>query len=538
MVTADAVVIGAGPNGLVAANLLADAGWDVVVLEAEEEPGGAVRSAELLEAGYVNDRCSSFYPFAAASPVFRRLDLERHGLVWRRAPLVLAHPATDGSCPVISTDLDETARSLDALHPGDGDAWRRLHGEWRRLREPLLDALLGPFPPVRAGVRLAGRLRRDLLRFARFSILPARRLAEEHFGGEAARRLVAGAALHSDVAPDAAVGGFLGWLLCMIGQDDGFPVPEGGAGRLTAALVRRLGDRAELRCGAPVARVVVEGGCAVGVDLAGGERILARRAVLADVDAPRLMHHLVGREHLPARYLEDLGHFQWDHATVKIDWNLDRPLPWRSADARRSGTVHVADSIDELTQSESELIRGLLPVKPFVLVGQHAASDPSRQPAGHDTVWCYTHLPRTVRGDAAGEIAVRCGAGGSGGGGLDPAAVERFVERVQGRIEELAPGFGAAVRARHVADPAALEAHDANLVGGAIAGGTSQLHQMLVFRPVPGLGRPETPIRRLYLASASAHPGGAVHGAPGANAAHAARLHDRTPGALWRRRRP
>ena len=195
---------------------------------------------------------------------------------------------------MISTDLDETARSLNALHPGDGDAWRRLHAEWRRVREPLLDAMLGPFPPVRAGVRLAGRLRRDLLRFARFSILPARRLAEEHFGGEGGRRLLAGAALHSDVAPETALGGFLGWLLCMIGQDDGFPVPEGGAGQLTAALLRRLGDRAEVRCGAPVEHVVIDAGCAVGVDLAGGERILARRAVLADVDAPRLMGDLVG----------------------------------------------------------------------------------------------------------------------------------------------------------------------------------------------------------------------------------------------------
>ena len=185
-----------------------------------------------------------------------------------------------------------------------------------------------------------------------------------------------------------------------------------------------------------------------------------------------------------------------------------------------------------MTQSESELIRGLLPAKPFVLVGQHAVSDPTRQPAGHDTVWCYTHLPREVRGDAAGDIEVR-----HGRGGLDAEAVERFVDRVQRRIEEQAPGFEAAVRARHVAGPEALEAHDANLVGGAIAGGTSQLHQMLVFRPVPGFGRPETPIRRLYLASASAHPGGAVHGAPGANAARAAQLHDRTPRAMWRRLR-
>jgi phytoene dehydrogenase-like protein len=514
---ADAVVIGAGPNGLVAANELADAGWSVIVLEGQATPGGAVRSAPLIEPGFVNDLCSAFYPFAAASPVFARLELERWGLTWCRAPLALAHPQADGSCTVLSTSLEETAAGLGC--PEDAVAWRELHHEWQEVREPLLRCLLGPFPPLRGGARLAATLRRDLLRFVRFSLLPVRRLGEERFRGEPARLLLAGAALHSDLAPEAALSGFLGWLLCMIGQDDGFPVPAGGAQSLTDALVARLGGRGRLRCGEAVERIVTRRGRAVGVRLAGGEAVIARHAVLADVDAPTLYGRLVEPGLLPAPFRADMGRFHWDRSTVKVDWNLDRPIPWTADAARRAGTVHLADSVDELTETESQLVRGLLPARPFLLVGQHATTDASRYPAGCDTVWAYTHVPQSVRGDAGAEWT----------GHFDAEAVERFADRMQERIEAFAPGFEAAIRGRHVAGPAELEGHDPNLVGGAVAGGTSQLHQMLLFRPTPGMARAETPIPGLFLASASAHPGGAVHGAPGANAARAARLHALLP---------
>ncbi|MGH9151946.1 MAG: phytoene desaturase family protein, partial [Acidimicrobiales bacterium] len=257
----DAVVIGAGPNGLVAANLLADRGWDVVVLEAQPRPGGAVRSAELVEPGFVNDVFSAFYPLAAASPVIASLGLGDHGLRWCRAPLALAHPAADGTCPVVSGDVAETAASLDAGAPGDGDAWRRVYGRWERLGGPLLDALLSPFPPVRAGVRLVGATRpSELAELARFLLLPVRRLGEEEFAGEAARRLLAGCALHTDVFPESPVGGLMGWLLASIAQERGWPVPEGGAGRLADALVARLAAAGgELRCATPVTGVVVRG---------------------------------------------------------------------------------------------------------------------------------------------------------------------------------------------------------------------------------------------------------------------------------------
>jgi phytoene dehydrogenase-like protein len=498
---ADAVVIGAGPNGLVAANLLADAGWDVDVLEAQQEPGGAVKSAELTKPGFVHDVFSAFYPLAAASPAIRGLGLEEHGLRWRHGPLVLAHPLPDGSCAVLSRDLDETAASFDAFAAGDGEAWRRLYRIWRRAGPGILGALVEPFPPLRAGGRLAAGLRGDLLRFARLALLPVRGLGEERFAGAGGRLILAGNALHADLTPESAFGGFLGWFLTVLGQDVGFPVPEGGAGRLTDALVRRLEQRGgSVTCEQRVSRILIRRGRAVGVRTEAGIEVEARRAVLADVAAPALYLDLLPRERVPAATLRDIRAFHVDPGTVKVDWALDGPVPWSAEQARRAPVVHVAASVDELTVSSSELFRGLVPADPFLVLGQYGPIDPTRFPPGRDVAWAYTHVPQ----------------------GWDDAGADALVERIEQRIEALAPGFRALVRARHVLAPRDFERLDENLVGGALMGGTTQLHQQLVLRPMPGLGRPETPVRGLYLASASAHPGGGVHGGPGAIAAKAA----------------
>ncbi|MEA3215135.1 MAG: hypothetical protein QOJ19_1291 [Acidimicrobiia bacterium] len=523
---ADAVVIGSGPNGLVAANMLADAGWSVDVLEAQDDPGGGVRSSELIEPGFVNDLCSSFYPLVQGSPAFAALELERYGLRWRRAPLVLAHPSNDGTCAALAPRPDETAACLDRFAPGDGEAWLRLHERWRRVREPLLDSLLRPFPPVRGATRMAARLRTDLIRFTRFTLLPVRRLGEEEFRSPQAQRLLAGSALHGDFAPENTMSGFFGWLLSMLGQDDGFPVAEGGAGQLTAALVRRLEDRGgRMHLATPVTRIVVEGRRVRGVRTAGGDVVAADRAVLADVDAPTLYRRLVGGEHLPTSLLGDLDRFHRDSPTLKVDWTLNEPIPWLAPEARRAGTIHLADDIDALTIAQAQLACGMLPGSPFVILGQQSMTDPSRQPPGRETVWAYTHLPAHPKGDVLEQIRTP----------LDADGYERLADRVQAQIERLAPGFGALVRARHVTNPRQLEEHNANLVDGAIAGGTGQLHQQLVFRPVPGWGRAETPIGGLYLASSSAHPGGGVHGACGANAARAALWHHRIRAVTLRR---
>jgi phytoene dehydrogenase-like protein len=509
-VTYDAVVIGAGPNGLVAANLLADRGWSVLVVEAQDDPGGAVRSGEIVRPGFVSDRFSAFYPLGYASPTIRRLRLEDHGLRWVRSRYAVAHPDADGRCAFISTRLEETKAGLDRFAPGDGAAWEALYDYYRRIGPGLLEALMTPFPPIRAALRILrglGFSRREILRFARFGVLPVRRLAEETFEGEGGAWLLAGNALHADLTPESSAGGLFGWLLCSLGQHVGFPVPVGGASELTAAMVRRLESRGgRVECGRHVDAIVLDGGPAAGV-LAGGERIAARKAVLADTSAPALYRDLLPREAVPDTVIEDVGRMQFDSPTVKVDWALGERIPWTASECAHAGTVHVSEGMDGLSAAATDLACRRVPEHPFVILGQYSMVDPTRCPAGREVAWGYTHVP-------PGSMTTR-------------AEVEALADRIELEVERMAPGFRERILGRSVAGPVELEEADENLVGGAVNNGTAQLHQQLVFRPVPGLGRPETPVRGLYLAEAAAHPGGGVHGGPGGNAARAALAHDR-----------
>ncbi|HWD02092.1 MAG TPA: NAD(P)/FAD-dependent oxidoreductase [Amycolatopsis sp.] len=514
METADAIVVGAGHNGLVAANLLADAGWDVLVLESQAAPGGAVRTAEVTAPGFRTDLCSAFFPMSAASPILRGLRLEDHGLRWRHAPDVLAHVLPDNRCAVLSRDVDRTARSVAQFAPGDGDAWRALYAQWQGLRDRLLDALFTPFPPVRPALKLLRHTgTADAVRLARMLTLPARRFAAEQFSGEGARLLLAGNAAHSDLSVDNSGSAVFGWLLAMLGQDVGFPVPEGGAGELVSALLRRLGERGTVHCGREVTEILVAERRALGVRCADGSMIRARRAVLADVPAPTLYGRLVAPEALPARLLRDLEKFEWDSATVKVDWALRGPVPWTAAEAAGAGTVHLGCDEDGLAAFGAELARGRVPARPFLLLGQMTTADPSRSPEGTEAVWAYTHVPR-------GSVAT-------------PSEVSKTAAAIEDSIERQAPGFRDRIIERYVQGPDDLAAHDQGLVGGAINAGTTAIHQQLFFRPVPGLGRADTPVDRLYLAGASAHPGGAVHGGPGANAARAALARDGLAGGAY-----
>ena len=517
----DAIVVGAGPNGLVAANVLADAGWSVEVLEAQREPGGAVRSGELTLPGFIHDRFSSFYPLGLASPAMQAMDLEDHGVRWRKAEVPVAHPAADGTVAYVAADVEETAASLESFAPGDGDGWRGLYGLWERMGDELLDALFTPFPPVRAAARLARALGpRGLLEFSRFGVLPVRRLGEEWFSGDGGPRLIAGNALHADFSPEQPGGGVYGWVLVGMAQQLGFPVPEGGSGQLTAALVRRLEGRGgTITCGARVADVVVSRGRASGVRTDDGRELRAARAVLADVSAPALYLNMLDRRHVPDRVLGAMRRFEFGNSTFKVDWALDGPVPWLAEDTARAGTVHIGDDVDALTRASTQLVLREVPAAPFLVCGQYARTDPTRQPPGKETFWSYTHVPQKVAGDAGPDGLT---------GRWDEREREALADRIAEQIERVAPGFTGRVLARAITAPADFEAQDENLAGGALNGGTAQLHQQLVFRPIPGLGRSETPVPGLYLASASAHPGGGVHGVCGMNAARAA-LRERGP---------
>ena len=518
--TWDAVVVGSGPNGLVAANRLADEGWSVLVLEAQPTSGGAVRSDSEVHDGFVHDTFSSFYPLGVASPALRSLDLERHGLVWEHAPAVLGHVFGDGEWALIHRDRAVTASLLGDA--SDGDAWLALCDVWDRIGSDLTGSLLTPFPPVRHGLRLGARLARaGGLGTVRDLLTPAYDLARARFSGRAGRALLAGNAGHSDIPLQAPGSGALALLMSMLGQFVGFPAPRGGAGRLSDALVRRLEARGgEVRCNSEVTRIVVEGRRAVAVRV-GDQEIRAGRAVLADVAAPRLYGGLVAAGDVPPRVSRGMRDFQLDPATVKVDWALDGPVPWAVTPAYAPGTVHVATSFEAIGEALGQVATGIVPRDPFLLAGQMTTTDPTRSPAGTESLWAYTHVPQQVLGDA--------GSDHDGGvrGVWDHDDCERFADRVQAQLERVAPGFASRVLSRRVLGPRELEARNANLVGGSIGGGSSQLQQQLVFRPVPGSGRAETGIGGLYLASSSAHPGGGVHGAAGMNAARAALAHAR-----------
>jgi len=515
----DAVVIGSGPNGLVAANLLADAGWEVLLVESQDTVGGAVRSDTTVHDGFIHDTFSSFYPLTAASPTLQRLDLEKHGLVWRHAPAVVGTPFDDGSWAMLHRDAAATAAGLDERSPGDGDTWLEMKRIWDVVKPSLIGALLTPFPPVRHGLGLA--LRAPAVGGLAFFqlLLSSAQSVGERFNGEAARVLIGGNAGHADIPPTAPGSGLMGWLLCMLGHEVGWPVPEGGAGRLSQALADRFtAQGGQIRCGARVVRVVVQAGRAVGVETDDGERISVRKAVVADVAAPRLYGGLVAWDDLPAKLCSRMQRFEWDPGTVKVDWALNGPIPWKGVPVSSPGTVHITEGMDHVVITAAQIGAHTVPAEPLLLLGQMTTSDPTRSPQGTESAWAYTHVPHEVRADA-GDGSIR--------GTWDHSDGERMADRIQARVERYAPGFGSRVLSRRVLSPLDLQRLDENLEYGSLNGGTSSLHQQLIFRPVPGLGRAETPVKGLYLGSASAHPGGGVHGGPGSNAARAALAHAR-----------
>ena len=463
----DAIVVGAGPNGLAAAIELARAGLSVRVLEAADTVGGGARSAELTLPGFVHDVCSAIHPLGVASPLFRTLPLVENGLEWIEPPAPLAHPFDDGTAAVLERSPDAAVRGIGE----DGARWRRLFAPLARDAEPLLEEVLAPLHLPAHPLLLA--------RFGAPAALPATALARLSFRGQKARGLFAGLAAHSMLPLGSPPSAAFGLMLGLLAHSVGWPFPQGGSQRISDALAAHLHSLGG----------EIETGRRVGSLTELGET----RPVLLDV-TPRSLLELAG-DRLPTRYRRRLERYRYGPGVFKLDWALDGPIPWRAEACTRAATVHLGATLDEIAASEAEAFRGQIAERPYVLLAQQSLYDPTRAPAGRHTAWAYCHVPN--------------------GSTVD------MTERIEAQVERFAPGFRERILARSALGPAAIERYNENYVGGDINGGAATLKQLFT-RPVARISPYTTPLPGVFLCSSSTPPGGGVHGMCGYHASRAA----------------
>jgi phytoene dehydrogenase-like protein len=461
-----ACVIGSGPNGLAAAIVLAQAGMRVEVFEAEPEPGGAARTLPLTLPEFLHDFGSAVHPFAAGSPFFNSLPLAEHGLEWIHGEAPLAHPLDDGTAVVLDRDLASAERELGA----DGKVWRRWVGPAVDHWEDFAEDTLGPVL----------RVPRHPLRMARFGwtvFQSARSFARSHFSSPRTRAIYAGLAGHSMLSLDQALSATVGLMFGVTVHAVGWPIPKGGAQAITRALIGCLNS-----LGGTVHT-------SRRIDFASFREIEADSDIVLFDTAPRQLLAIAG-DRIGPSYRRAFSQFQHGPGAFKIDFALSEPVPWRAAECRRAITVHLGGTLEEIAESESAVARGLVAERPFILIAQPTLFDPTRAPESKHVLWAYCHVPN--------------------GSAVD------MTERIEAQIERYAPGFRDCVLARHVSTPAALEAMDANLLGGDIGGGALSLKQFFLR---PTLHSYATGAPKIYLCSASTPPGGGVHGMCGFHAA-------------------
>ncbi|HET8844296.1 MAG TPA: NAD(P)/FAD-dependent oxidoreductase [Ktedonobacteraceae bacterium] len=466
----DAIVIGAGPNGLAAAIALAQAGCSVLVFEARETIGGGCRSMELTLPGFVHDICSAIHPLGFNSPFFRTLPLAQYGLEWIHPPIPLAHPLDDGSAVLLERSIDATGDTLG----GDGTIYHRfmapLVASWSLIEQ----AFLGPLriPPLLRHPFILGR-------FGLAALRTAQGLARQLFTGERARALFAGVAAHSMLSLDQPASAAAGILLGASGHVAGWPFPRGGSQGLVNALAAHL--------------QALGGEIVTGVEIKTLASLPPARALLFDV-TPRQLLHIAG-DHLSHGYRRALRRYRYGPGVFKIDYALDGPIPWKAGSCLRAASVHLGGTLSEIAASEYQVTHDQHPEKPFVLLAQQSLFDETRAPTGKHTVWAYCHVPHGSTFDMA--------------------------ERIEAQIERFAPGFRDRILARHTTDSAAMERYNANYIGGDINGGVQDLRQFFTrptIRPVPYT----TSAKNIFLCSSSTPPGGGVHGMCGYFAAQTA----------------
>jgi phytoene dehydrogenase-like protein len=463
----DATVIGSGPNGLAAAIVLAENGFSVRVVERSDVIGGGTRSAALTLPGFVHDVCSAVHALVPASPLFSRIPLAEHGLMLLQPPIPCAHPLDDGTAVVCRRSIEETAANLDAP---DAARYKRVFEPLAGRFAPLMESLLGP----------VGRSHPLLMaRVGPTAIRSAKAFAESNFLGRRARALVAGAAAHGVVPIDFA--GTAGFALALLvsAHAVGWPVARGGSQSVADALAAYLRSRG--------------GTLETGRAIDSLDELADSRVVMCDV-TPRQLIGIAGSR-LSGSYRRALQRFRYGPGVFKLDWALHETVPWRAAECRQAGTVHVAGTLEEIDASERAAWEGRVHDRPFVLVVQPTIADPSRAPAGTHTLWAYCHVPN--------------------GSTVDMTA------RIEAQIERFAPGFRDCIMARHAMNTADMERGNPNLVGGDIGGGAADLRQ-IVARPTLSLSPYNTSIEGVYLCSASTPPGIGVHGMCGYHAARAA----------------
>jgi phytoene dehydrogenase-like protein len=458
-----AVVVGSGPNGLAAAIVLAQAGMQVEVFEAQAQPGGATRTMELTLPGFHHDFGSAVHPMAAGSPFFSALPLREHGLEWVHFPAPVAHPLDDGTAVVLERELEEATRALGE----DGAAWSG-------LVHPLVETWSENAPELLGPVLHIPRHPLVLAKFGISGLQPATSLAVRLFRNERTKALFAGLAAHSMLALDEPLTGAFGIMLAVTAHAVGWPIAKGGSQSIANALIAHLHQLGgTVRTSTPVHSLADLGDFKV---------------ACCDLTPKQLLQ--IAGERFNSAYKRSLEQYRYGPGAFKVDYALSAPIPWKAADCARAATVHVGGTLEEVARSEHEVFHGIAPERPFLLVVQPTLVDPTRAPSGQHIAWVYCHVPN--------------------GSDVD------MLPRIEAQLERFAPGFLDCVLARNILRPTDLERLDSNLIGGDIGGGESSWRQFFL-RPTRRLYATDT--KDIYICSSSTPPGGGVHGMCGFNAA-------------------